>query len=291
MTTVFVADGNQMNNVKCEYNSLEDFLRSKPLDIDGLLNDGGGAVFPVKGRMLDAAVLFADVSKFSSRVAGLSPIEILIFANNFFAWISAEALRGGPGIVDKYIGDEVMVVFANELGSEDPFLDAVRAARCMAERDDLGFCPHIGLAAGRVVVGYVGTPLKYDCSVYGSTVNIARACCRIPQQGQGSSSIIVPADLWQNRTLEVIFPKRKIDWGDGETSEEPLDWEDLPARKEKLKTGQEIEIVEIALKSSCLPALSAEAGAQKAFDGLKKDGWSFRPRRYGSETVPSCFKK
>jgi len=146
--------------LKYRFNSLEDYLQSHTLDVDGLLDDGFGAAFPVKGRLIDAAVLFADMAAFSTRSKDLSPIETLIFANNFFAWISAEALRGRPGIVDKYVGDEVMVIFAHEFGSEDPFLDAVEAARWMAERDYLGFCPHLGIAAGPVVVGYSPTPRR-----------------------------------------------------------------------------------------------------------------------------------
>src|ERR1035438_1337606 len=146
---------------KYPYNSLEDYLQSNRLDVDGLLDDGWGASFPVKGRIIDAVVLFADMASFSSRSSELSPIETLIFVNNFFAWISAEGLKGRPGIVDKYIGDEVMAVFSKDFGSEDPLVDAVDAGRWMSERDLLGFGPHIGIAAGEVVVGYVGTPLKY----------------------------------------------------------------------------------------------------------------------------------
>src|SRR5271165_3634614 len=112
-------------SVKYRYNSLEDFLTSNPLTVDGQVDDGWGAMFPVKGREIDATILFSDISGFSRRTLDLSPTETLIFVNNFFSWISAEALRGQPGIVDKYIGDEIMVVFSKEFGSDDPFADAV----------------------------------------------------------------------------------------------------------------------------------------------------------------------
>src|SRR6266850_1514102 len=128
---------------KYPYNSLADYLKSRRLDVDGLLDDGGGAPFPVKGRIIDAVVLFADMTSFSLRSSELSPIEMLIFVNNFFSWISAEGLKGRPGIVDKYIGDEMMVVFSQDFGSEDPLADAVNAARWMVENDALGFNPHI----------------------------------------------------------------------------------------------------------------------------------------------------
>jgi hypothetical protein len=105
--------------VKYHYNSLEDFLATNPLSVDGQVDDGGGVLFPVKGREIDATILFSDISGFSRRTLDLSPTETLIFVNNFCTWISAEALQGRPGIVDKYIGDEIMIVFSKEFGSAD----------------------------------------------------------------------------------------------------------------------------------------------------------------------------
>lgn len=161
---------------RSRYNSLEDFLTSTPLNVDGQLDDGWGALYSVKGREIQATVLFADISGFSARTLELSSTETLIFVNNFFAWITAEALRGGTGIVDKYIGDEVMIVFSKEFGSDDPFVEAVQTARWMGEHDVHSFVPHVGIASGGVTVGYVGTPIKYSCSAFGAPVALAARC-------------------------------------------------------------------------------------------------------------------
>src|SRR5260221_3557952 len=119
----------QVVTVKYPYHSLEDCLSSFDWSVDGQLDSGWGAMFPVKGREIDATILFADISNFSKRTIHLTPTETLVFVNTFFAWVTAEALRGSHGIVDKYIGDEMMVVFSQEFGSTDPFVDAVSAAR------------------------------------------------------------------------------------------------------------------------------------------------------------------
>ena len=186
------------------YNSLEDFLATNPLSVDAQVDDGWGAFFPVKGREIDASILFSDISGFSKRTLDLSPTETLIFVNHFFAWISAEALRGRPGIVDKYIGDEIMIVFSKEFGSDDPFVDAVQTARCIAQ-DAWAFDPHIGIASGPVTVGYVGTPIRYNCSVFGAAVALAARCapsnpkrgimvaaawCFLPRSGAAGASRI-----------------------------------------------------------------------------------------------------
>ena len=52
--------------VKHRYNSLEDFLVTNPLSVDGQVNDGGDMLFPVKGREIDATILFSDITGFSS---------------------------------------------------------------------------------------------------------------------------------------------------------------------------------------------------------------------------------
>jgi hypothetical protein len=84
-------------SVTYPYHSLEDFLTANMLTVDAQLDDGWGASFPVKGREIEATVLFADVTAFSARTADLDPTETLTFVNNFFCWITSEALRGRPG--------------------------------------------------------------------------------------------------------------------------------------------------------------------------------------------------
>ena len=191
---------------KYNYHSLEDFLISNPLTIDGQLDDGWGAAFPVKGREIEATILFSDISAFTKKTQGLSSTETLIFVNHFFSWITAEALKGRPGIVDKYIGDEMMVVFSEEFGSENSIIDALQTARWMAENDSWSFGPHIGIAHGTVTVGYVGTPIKYDCSVFGQPVAMAARCAGIKPSEGSTSSIMIPRELWGSLDFDQVFP-------------------------------------------------------------------------------------
>lgn len=193
-----------------QYRSLEDFLASTMSDIDGVLDDGWGEGFPVKGREIEATVLFADITGFSTRTAGMSPAETLIYVQNYFAWITAEALKGRPGIVDKYIGDEVMVVFSTEFGSEDPFVDAVQAAAAMSRNDPLAYRPHIGIASGPVIVGYAGTAFRYNVSVFGAPVALAARCAGVKPADPAavvSSTIVVPAAEWTSgHDLSTVIP-------------------------------------------------------------------------------------
>ena len=192
------------------YATLADFLASQMLTIDASTDDGWGAPMSVKGREIEATILFADITSFSARTADLEPSETLAFVNHFFAWTSAEALKHGPGIVDKYIGDEVMVIFSNEFGSDDPLLDAVHAARAMGQYDASSFMPHIGIASGRVMVGYVGTPQGYSVSVFGTPVALASRCAAVPLpdglDSPVSSYISLPAHEIAGRDFEELIP-------------------------------------------------------------------------------------
>ncbi|MBE2203672.1 MAG: adenylate/guanylate cyclase domain-containing protein [Chthoniobacterales bacterium] len=267
-------------SVNYQFNSLEDYLTSRPLDVDGMLDDGWGAVFPVKGREIEAAILFIDIAGFSRRTYDLSPTETLIFVNNFFSWITAEGLRGKPGIVDKYIGDEMMLVFSEDFGSEDPLGDALVTARWMAERDVLAFCPHIGISMGQVVVGYVGTPLKYSCSVFGRPVSVASRCCGIPSEH--AKSIFLPAEIWGKKNLNDYFKPRIVKHPKQGEIECEVPWEVAPPRRVQLKNLPDLDVVEIHSNLMHMPMCGADDRAKLAFEGLKKEG-SYRPRRYPFE--------
>ena len=246
------------------YNSLEDFLISNPLEIDGILDDGQGALFPAKGRELDAAILFIDISNFAKRTLDLSPTVTLIFVNNFFAWVTAEGLRNRPGIVDKYIGDEMMIVFAREFGSKDPFLDAVHTACAMIEKDSLAYCPHIGIAAGPVTVGYVGTPLKYNCSVFGRPVALAARCAGIKSINDAPSRVIFPAEHWVGRTMAETLTVAA-----GENR-----WDLQPVRVEPIKNMPDLEVRELTSTVIHIPppGFSAVERAKESFAVLKDAG-------------------
>jgi class 3 adenylate cyclase len=264
------------------FHSLDDFLASTTSHVDGVLDDGWGYGFPVKGREIEATVLFADISGFSTRTVDMSPAATLVYVQNFFAWITAEALHGRPGIVDKYIGDEVMVVFSTEFGSEDPILDAVQAAAAMTKHDVHAYCPHMGIASGRVIVGYAGTALRYNVSVFGAPVALAARCATVKPATSDepvhvSSTIVMPATDWGNRDLDEVLPLRTETLPDGRVYVEPATFELQAVRDVEMKGLGKVAVREIHNRGIHLPSLSVE---NRALDGLRAlyDGKRYWPR-------------
>ena len=237
-------------------------------DVDGVLDNGGGVGFPVKGREIEATVLFSDISGFSTRTLGLSPAATLIYVQNFFAWITAEALHGRPGIVDKYIGDEAMVVFSTEFGSEDPFADAVQAAVAMSRHDVLAYRPHVGIASGPLIVGYAGTAFRYNVSVFGAPVALAARCAGVKPadaEAVASSTIVIPAADWGDKHLDDIIPPvgNEIEF---------RRFQLLDEREVKMKGLGDVAVREIHNTGLWRPAQSAEDRASAGLEFLREHG-------------------
>jgi hypothetical protein len=269
--------------IKYSYKNLEDFLISHPLTVDAELNDGWGAYFPVKGIELDATILFADISAFSRRTFEMSPIETLVFVNTFFSWITAEAIIGKPCIVDKYIGDEIMLLFAKEFGSEDPFKDALITARFMGENDVHSYCPHIGIASGMVVAGYVGTPIKYSASLFGKPVTLASRCASIKPRDMCSSAIIFPSNLWKYESLDGIFKPTLHKGLNGEKIETQHSWQLLESREVEIKNMKNLLIREIINPTMWFSQTSAEERAKKSVKSLLKDNGFSKNRKINNK--------
>lgn len=253
--------------------SLEEYLHSVVLTVDSSAEDGWGVPFPVKGKELEAVVLFADITSFSRRTMDLSPTETLIFVNHFFTWITEEAVKDKPCIIDKYIGDEIMLIFSTEFGSKDATVDAIRTATRMTEFDEWGFCPHVGIAGGLVVAGCVGTSLKHQYSVFGKPVTLASRCASVKSEIDCSSHIAFPVDLWKGDDISVVSPAVRLkNQSTGEVRSMPQDWEFVPPRTVHLKNIGNIAIREMVNRTTHWPSQSPEDYSREVLELLEKEG-------------------
>jgi adenylate cyclase len=133
------------------------------------------------GEMREVTVLFADIRGFTTLSEGMPPPELLSFLNEYFSRIS-RIIEQEKGVIDKYIGDEVMAIFGAPLPSSDHAIRAVAAAVGMLKELErfnreqqwtLALRIGIGIATGPVVAGNVGSPERLNYTVLGDTVNVA----------------------------------------------------------------------------------------------------------------------
>ena len=133
------------------------------------------------GEDMVAAVMFCDIRNFTPLSEKLSASELVDFLNSYFHYITPP-ITANKGVINKFMGDAVMAIYTPLLGSEDYAADAVRAAmgmrKALAEFNASGKAPGvvefgIGIHAGKLVGGNVGTAFRLEYTFIGDTVNIA----------------------------------------------------------------------------------------------------------------------
>jgi class 3 adenylate cyclase len=141
-----------------------------------------------------ASVLFADLRGFTRACQELQPDQVVDMVNSFLAHAVA-AVEKFDGMVDKFMGDEIMAIFGVPLPTADHALRALMAATAIikshqewqAERASRGLTAPgvgIGIATGEVVVGNIGTSSRLDFTVLGNNVNLAARLCGKAESNQ-----------------------------------------------------------------------------------------------------------
>ena len=145
----------------------------------------------------NVAVVFADVSGFTSLSEKLDPEEVRDIINDCFNYITRPVYEL-DGIIDKYIGDCVMILFGAKYSHGDDAKRAVMCAMKMAElvrrfseerlsASGFSLSLSIGINYGLVVTGSVGNLFDKDYTVMGDIVNTAQRL----QSNAGKGKILV----------------------------------------------------------------------------------------------------
>lgn len=142
------------------------------------------------------SLVFADIRGFTDMVNVLELKNILNFLDEFYA-VMTRAVADNEGNINKFIGDEIMAFFGAPKESENSVESAVKAAiemmtlfnwakekykKISPDFENLGL--GVGIDSGEVVVGTVGSPARYDYTVIGNAVNLAKRLCSYAAPGQ-----------------------------------------------------------------------------------------------------------
>jgi predicted ATPase/class 3 adenylate cyclase len=121
-------------------------------------------------------VLFADLRRFSGLSAQLGPRGTIGMINRYLAHVQPGITAYG-GFVGQYYGDGILALFPNEPD------DALRGAVAMCRGLEAYNCDHstefpalrfgMGLHSGPVILGTIGDPDHFQCTVVGDSVNLA----------------------------------------------------------------------------------------------------------------------
>lgn len=135
------------------------------------------------GEEREVTVLFADLRGFTTLSEHLPPREVVTLLNRYLDRM-AQAIEAEGGVIDKFIGDEVMALFGAPVEGTNSALRAIKAALAMrkalaelnAELAADGQPPlafGIGINTAPVIAGNIGSQRRLNYSVIGDGVNLA----------------------------------------------------------------------------------------------------------------------
>lgn len=134
-----------------------------------------------------ATVLFSDIRGFTNATETIQPRRLINMMNAYLTEM-CRIIDENKGVVDKFVGDEVMALYGVPLMYPDHAVKAVSTALKMIkslrktneERASRGLPPveiGIGIHTGVVVAGNVGSENRLNYTVLGANVNLASRLC------------------------------------------------------------------------------------------------------------------
>lgn len=172
----FILEGKSKEKIKSAMGKYisEDIMKSVVKNIDEL---------KLGGKKANVTVLFSDIRGFTSMSEKLSADEVSVILNEYFTEMEPIVTKH-HGVINKFIGDAVMVIFGEPIKDELHPVNAVRCAHEMLEKVDelqqkwlsegkpkieIG----VGINTGEAFVGNIGSEKRMEYTVIGDTVNLA----------------------------------------------------------------------------------------------------------------------
>jgi len=163
------------------------------------------------GSHVEATVLYADISGFTSLSERLDPAALNSLLNDYFTLVD-EVVREHNGHIDKYIGDCAMVLFGAPVHDEEHGINGVRCAveiqQAVEEynhkrRDDGMITVDFSVAinSGVMLAGNMGSEKRMEYTVIGHAVNLASRLSSIATAGQ----ILVTRKLHDSLSLGTHY--------------------------------------------------------------------------------------
>ncbi|MFC1817329.1 adenylate/guanylate cyclase domain-containing protein [Thermodesulfobacteriota bacterium] len=163
--------------------------------LEKLMNSKGEGFFENERKEL--TVLFADIRSFTTIAEKMTPEDLIIMLNEYFE-IMVGTIFKNKGLLDKFVGDQIIAVFGLISSEIEAPLHALQAAvemqaatkelmetRAKQEKETFGI--GIGINTGNVIMGNLGSKNRMDYTVIGDTVNIA---ARLQQEAKSGEILI-----------------------------------------------------------------------------------------------------
>ena len=160
-------------------------------------------------------VMFADIRSFTAISERMAPEEVVTMLNEYFS-VMVEIVFACNGMLDKFVGDQLMAVFGHMSTEKRGARDAVHAALKMqraaqklmhrrTEKNLPTFRIGIGINTGNTIIGNVGSENRMDYTVIGDTVN---AAARLEEQA-GPGEIVIGERTYTHMPKKLRVKNRR----------------------------------------------------------------------------------
>lgn len=134
------------------------------------------------GAVQEVTVLFTDIVSFTTYSEKHSPVQTVHILKGYLTEMVKTIIKNG-GIIDKFVGDEIMALYGVPIYTEEHALQACRTALDMRARLEKllviwtaeGIEPFefgVGINTGQAVVGNLGSEQIFDYTAIGDTINL-----------------------------------------------------------------------------------------------------------------------
>jgi len=171
----------------------------------------------LKPSFHEVSILFSDIRDFTRLSQHISPDRIASFLNNDYFTPMGEIAYQCQGVVDKHIGDSIMVVFGSPVECKDHAIRSVKTAIKMQEeakaidkrlyrKNGLRLRIGIGISTGRVFSGILGSLRIKEFTSVGMPVNIAARLQGMANGGEILISDTTFQKLSDKIAVEILPP-------------------------------------------------------------------------------------
>ena len=168
--------------------------------------------FKSGSKKIFACIMFLDIRDFTPFVADKDPAEIIQYQNDVFGFM-IDIISEHHGIINQFMGDGFMATFGAPASSGNDCQNAVNASIAiinkLKEKVNSGNLEAtkvgIGIHAGNIVTGNVGTAQRKQYSITGNTVILASRIEQLNKDYQ--SDILISREVYEKIELSGMQVK------------------------------------------------------------------------------------
>jgi class 3 adenylate cyclase len=146
-----------------------------------------------KGEMQDIVIFFSDIRGFTRYSENEKPEVVVENLNKLFE-LQAKIIHKYDGIIDKFVGDEIMAMFPKN-ASQAAVQAGIEIQQAIQDSQDVNFDVGVGVHYGEALLGSIGTHDRRDYTVIGNIVNTGARFCGAANGGEVIISKVVYEQL------------------------------------------------------------------------------------------------